>query len=93
MLVFDHFHNTLTLRELLADGETSQSDRIIAAVENRNYSIFDFKPVGDVTSSIEDEDYRQMVRRGISHCLRGDVFQIVLSRRFCQRFTGDDFVV
>ena len=34
-----------------------------------------------------------MVRKGISHCLRGDVFQVVLSRRFEQPFTGDDFKV
>jgi len=25
------------------------------------------------------------------HCQRGDVFQLVLSRRFSQEFTGDDF--
>jgi anthranilate synthase component 1 len=29
----------------------------------------------------------------VQHCLRGDVFQIVLSRRFVQRYSGDDFKV
>jgi anthranilate synthase component 1 len=34
-----------------------------------------------------------MVEKGISSCHRGDVFQIVLSRRFQQGFTGDEFNV
>ena len=42
---------------------------------------------------MSDEEYKEMVRRGISHCLRGDVFQIVLSRSFAQPFRGDDFKV
>ena len=35
----------------------------------------------------------EMVEKGISSCHRGDVFQIVLSRRFQQGFTGDEFNV
>jgi anthranilate synthase component 1 len=34
-----------------------------------------------------------MVKKGIQSCHRGDVFQIVLSRRFQQSFTGDEFNV
>ena len=40
-----------------------------------------------------DDDYIEMVKKGISSCYRGDVFQIVLSRRFQQSFTGDEFNV
>ncbi len=40
-----------------------------------------------------DEAYMQMVQKGIKSCLRGDVFQIVLSRRFKKPFTGDEFNV
>ena len=40
-----------------------------------------------------DDDYRQMVQKGIQSCYRGDVFQIVLSRKFNQGFTGDEFNV
>ena len=47
--------------------------------------------VGPTTSPLTDEEHKANIRRGIAHCLRGDVFQIVLSRRFEQRFTGDDF--
>ncbi|MFI3328339.1 MAG: anthranilate synthase component I family protein [Rikenellaceae bacterium] len=94
-LIFDHFHHTLTLRSLAGAGEdiTAEVSRIVAAIESRNFSAFGFKRVGEVSSPIEDEDYRAMVRQGIKHCLRGDVFQIVLSRRFIQKFTGDDFAV
>ncbi|MFI3278006.1 MAG: chorismate-binding protein [Rikenellaceae bacterium] len=92
-LIFDHLHHTLTLRELVSEGEESSSSKIIAAVENRNYASYGFKRLGEVTSPTTDEQYREMVRRGVKHCLRGDVFQIVLSRRFIQKFVGDDFAV
>jgi anthranilate synthase component 1 len=34
-----------------------------------------------------------MVRHAKKHCQRGDVFQLVLSRRFSQAFEGDEFEV
>ncbi len=92
-LEFNHFNHTLTLRELISEGEESHGDEVIAAVESRNFATYGFSRVGEVSSPISDEDYREMVRQGVRHCLRGDVFQIVLSRRFVQRFTGDDFAV
>lgn len=92
-LVFDHFHNTLTLIELLQQGEESGSHYIREAIDNRNYAAYAFRRTGEVTSTIDDERYREMVRSGIAHCNRGDVFQIVLSRRFEQPFIGDDFCV
>lgn len=51
------------------------------------------RPPDPETSPITGEEYKAMVREGIKHCLRGDVFQIVLSRRFEQPFKGDDFKV
>lgn len=92
-LIFDPFRNELTLIELLAEGETSRLDAIKASIENRNFANYTFKCVGKETSPITDERYREMVRSGIAHCMRGDVFQIVLSRRFEQSFKGDDFRV
>ena len=44
-------------------------------------------------ANMTDEHYRDMVKKGIASCFRGDVFQIVLSRRFEQSFTGDEFNV
>ncbi|MDR3128892.1 MAG: anthranilate synthase component I family protein [Tannerellaceae bacterium] len=93
IIVFDHFNNKLTLVELLADGEESRLQEIESLVENRNFSSYNFRTTGPETSPITDEEYKAMVRSGIKHCLRGDVFQIVLSRRFEQPFKGDDFKV
>ena len=56
-----------------------------------NVQSYDFHPVGDVISTLTDEEHKANIRRGIQHCLRGNVFQIVLSRRFIQKFEGDDF--
>ncbi len=92
-LVFDHFYHTLTLKELVGEGESTSMERVMAAIESRNYASYGFTRKGEVSSPIEDERYKEMVRQGVKHCLRGDVFQIVLSRRFVQRFTGDDFAV
>ncbi len=93
ILVFDHFKNELTLVQLQADGEKSELDEIQTLIENRNFASYNFQAVGPESSPITDDEYRAMVRQGIKHCLRGDVFQIVLSRRFEQAFKGDDFKV
>ncbi|MCR5535230.1 MAG: anthranilate synthase component I family protein [Bacteroidaceae bacterium] len=91
VIVFDHFRNELTLIEMLAEGEEDDLDVLERDVNNRPYQTYDFHPVGDFWSTLTDDEHRQNIRRGIAHCLRGDVFQIVLSRRFKQRYEGDDF--
>lgn len=93
IIVIDHFKSELTLVELLQDGELPASREIEAMIENRNYASYNFELNGQEHSPITDEEYRSMVRQGVNHCLRGDVFQIVLSRRFAQPFLGDDFKV
>lgn len=93
ILVFDHFKNELTLVELLRDEETSRLHEIETLIGNRNYASYNFETTGPETSPVSGETYKAMVREGIRHCLRGDVFQIVLSRRFEQPFKGDDFKV
>lgn len=92
-LVFDHFKNELTLVEMVQEGEESNLQQIETLLENRNFASYNFQTVGSETSPITDEEYKEMVRQGIKHCMRGDVFQIVLSRRFEQSFKGDDFKV
>lgn len=93
VIAFDHFKNELTIVEMLADGEESNLNRLEAAIENRNFASYNFALTGDATSTITDEQHKANVRRGIDHCMRGDVFQIVLSRRFIQPYSGDDFKV
>ena len=88
VIVFDHFNNTLTIVSL--DGET-ELDNVFRAMNKANVKAYDFHPVGETTSPLTDEEHKANIRKGIRHCLRGDVFQIVLSRRFKQKYEGDDF--
>lgn len=89
--VFDHYSNELTLIELLGEGEKSSLDKFEHSLSSHTFRTFGFRAVGDCTSTLTDDEHRENIRRGIAHCKRGDVFQIVLSRRFKQSFTGDDF--
>ena len=88
VIVFDHFNNTLKIVSL--EGETKLNE-VMKAMNKANVKAYDFHPVGDVRSTLTDEEHKANIRRGIKHCLRGDVFQIVLSRRFIQSYEGDDF--
>ena len=93
IIVFNHFKNELTLVELVSENEGPQLKQIETYINNRNFASYNFEAVGQETSPITDEEYMEMVRKGVHHCMRGDVFQIVLSRRFEQPFKGDDFKV
>ena len=89
----NHFNNEMTIIENLLPGQESRTAEIKAIIHNHDMAQYSFTPVGDVTSTITDDDYKAMVERGIAHARRGDVFQIVLSRRFAQQFQGDEFNV
>lgn len=91
VIVFDHFNNSLTLLELVSEGEEDGLEDLEKMILNRKFTAYSFRPVGDITSTLTDEEHKSNIRKGIAHCMRGDVFQIVLSRRFIQRFEGDDF--
>jgi len=93
VIVFDHFNNTLKIVSLEGREERDYSviDNVLKAMNKANVKAYDFHPVGDVRSTLTDEEHKANIRRGIKHCLRGDVFQIVLSRRFIQKYEGDDF--
>lgn len=91
IIVFNDFKSEMVLVEMQGEGETSHIDTIERAIADRNYTTYEFHPVGPTTSTLTDEEHKANIRKGIAHCLRGDVFQIVLSRRFIQRFEGDDF--
>ena len=88
VIVFDHFNNTLTIVTL---GDEQELDTIYKQMNKANVKAYDFHPVGETTSPLTDEEHKANIRKGIKHCLRGDVFQIVLSRRFIQKYEGDDF--
>ena len=94
VIVFDHFNNTLTVVSLSENAENVENADIadiFRAMNKANVKAYDFHPVGETMSPLTDEAHKENIRRGIKHCLRGDVFQIVLSRRFIQKYEGDDF--
>lgn len=88
IIVFDHFNNRLTVVSLAGNDEISQ---VLRQMNKDNIRSYGFRPVGETTSTLTDDQHRENIRRGIAHCQRGDVFQIVMSRRFIQKFEGDDF--
>ena len=91
LVVFNDFKSEMVLVEMQAPGEPSRIGEVETAIRNRNYTTYDFRAVGPTTSTLTDDEHKANIRQGIAHCLRGDVFQIVLSRRFVQRYEGDDF--
>lgn len=93
VIAINHFNNDISLIENLIDGEESKAAEITGILLNQNVVTFQFKTEGEESSNISDEEYRQMVEAGKRHCFLGDVFQIVLSRRFSQKFSGDEFNV
>lgn len=91
LIVFNDFRNEMLLLEMLAPDEKSRLDKVQTLINNRNYTTYDFHAVGETTSTLTDEEHKANIRKCIAHCLRGDVFQVVPSRRFIQKYTGDDF--
>ncbi len=91
LIVFNDYKSEMVLVEMQSRQERSHIDEIKKAIENRNYTEYDFRSIGETTSTLTDEQHKANIRRGIGHSLRGDVFQIVLSRRFVQHYEGDDF--
>jgi anthranilate synthase component 1 len=93
IIAVNHFNNELTIIENLLEGETSKISDIEEILENNNIATYEFSAVGDEKCDISNEDYKKMVTRGKEECFKGNVFQIVLSRRFYQQYKGDDFML
>ncbi len=95
VIAINHFNNELHIFEhqLAGSEEESKIPQIETLIRNKNFSSFHFALDGEETSNLTNEAYMEMVSRGKHHCQVGDVFQIVLSRRFERKFKGDDFNV
>lgn len=95
LIVFDHYSNRIRLVTLVREGDSvAAGGKVLTDIEQqlrRPGQCYDFHTEGPVFSTLSDEAHRANIRRCVAHCLRGDVFQIVVSRRFCQRYSGDDF--
>jgi anthranilate synthase component I len=93
VIAINHFKDELYLCENQVEGLPSDLPLVESLIRSKDVPVYPFSIRGAESSNMTDEDYREMVSRGIKSCLRGDVFQIVLSRRFKQEFTGDEFNV
>ena len=93
IIAINHFLNKLYIIENLVEPGESEIDRIVTLLNSRNIAVYPFITAGNEQSNISDDEYKKMVARGKEHCYRGDVFQVVMSRQFRQKFRGDDFNV
>ena len=93
VIAINHFKDELFIIENQVAGLQSEVDVIEGLIKSKDVPVFPFKAEGSETSNMKDADYIEMVKKGIQSCFRGDVFQIVLSRRFQQQFSGDEFNV
>ncbi len=90
IIVFKGFRHEMEIVTLKGDGK-DETEKIAGAINSSKMRIYPFRSVGATTSPLTDDEHRENIRKGIRHCLRGDVFQVVISRRFEQRYEGDDF--
>jgi anthranilate synthase component I len=95
VIVVDHFFNEMTLFEHQFESSSNESSlaRIEQLIFNNRITTFHFKLTDQEQSNYTDAEFLQMIEKGKQHCYRGDVFQIVLSRRFTMGFQGDEFNV
>ena len=92
IIAINHFNNQAYIFCHCYQSE-SNIEEINQLLQAKNFSSYNFEKVGEPSSKLKDEDYRALVERAKEHCHRGDVFQLVLSRRFEQKFKGDEFNV
>jgi anthranilate synthase component 1 len=93
VIAINHFKNELFICENHINGIESEIELIESIIKSKDVPTFPFAAIKNETSPLTDEEYVKMVKKGIASCERGDVFQVVLSRKFQQQFSGDEFNV
>jgi anthranilate synthase component 1 len=93
IIAFNHFKDEIFICENKLEGIDSEYDALLGFIKSKDVPQYPFSIKGVESSNLTDQQYREAVQQGIQHCMRGDVFQIVLSRRFQQSFQGDEFNV
>ncbi|MGD1318431.1 anthranilate synthase component I family protein [Chryseobacterium sp. 2R14A] len=93
VIAINHFNDEMHLIENQIDGVKSEFRTLEDLIKNKNAVVYPFEKTDEETSNITDEEYLDLVEIAKKHCMRGDVFQLVLSRRFEQKFQGDEFNV
>ena len=93
VLVFDHYHNELYIFQNSDEPDHQQIEHLLSLLKNPSISEYPFETVGQETSEISNDEMLAIFEKGKTHIQQGDVFQVVLSRKFMRRFTGDEFNV
>ena len=93
VIAINHFKDELFICENKIAGVESELAVLESLIRSKDIPAYPFQSCGAESSNMTDEDYKEMVKKGIASSHRGDVFQIVLSRRFEQKFQGDEFNV
>jgi anthranilate synthase component 1 len=93
VIAIDHFKDELYICENEVPGIESELAVVESRIRSKDVPVYPFGVSGEESSNLTDQGYMDLVEKGIKSCLRGDVFQIVLSRRYQLRFTGDEFNV
>lgn len=94
VFAFNHFKDELFLIEHVREGEAAKGGRaLLALLARQSHTTFPFRREGGEVSNFTDAEHVEMISICKRHIARGDVFQIVPSRRFSQRFQGDEFNV
>ena len=93
IIAINHFNNEAYVFEHLSEHKQSSQQDILQLLQNQSLATYNFSTVSEPKSNLKDDEYIKMVEKAKAHCQRGDVFQLVLSRRFAQAFEGDEFEV
>ncbi len=93
VIAINHHKDELVLCENSVASLESEIGIVESLIGSRDVPVYPFQVNGEETSNLSDDDYKAIVQKGINACFRGDVFQIVLSRRYRQPFRGDEFNV
>ena len=93
IIAINHFKNEAYIFAHCPEGVENNIDEIDQLINVQNFAAFNFDTKGEITSNLTDDEFLKHVDYAKKHCARGDVFQLVLSRRFSQEFNGDDFNV
>lgn len=94
LILFNHFNNVLCLyTHIFSNNENSSILRIINLIYNKKIIHLPFITIKRLCSNLTDNGYKKSVYQSIRACNRGDVFQIVPSRQYQQKFIGDEFNV
>lgn len=95
IIAIDHFKNELYIVKNESDFEKEGSglEKIEYLIQNKNFPEYKFQVIGEESSNLSDDEFKEIVVQMKKHIYRGDVFQIVPSRAFKTPFLGDEFNV